>query len=34
MQYLAGARVVENTVPVAVAEETAQLVEPPVNAGR
>jgi L,D-transpeptidase ErfK/SrfK len=36
-QYLASARIVENTVPVtaiAVAEETAQLVEPPVNAGR
>ena len=33
-QYLAGARIVENTVPVSLAEETAQLVEPPVNAGR
>jgi L,D-transpeptidase ErfK/SrfK len=33
-EYLAGARIVENTVPVAVAEETARLVEPPVNAGR
>jgi L,D-transpeptidase ErfK/SrfK len=33
-QYLASARIVENTVPVAVAEETARLVEPPVNAGR
>ena len=32
-QYLATVRVVENTVPVAVAEETAQLVEP-ANAGR
>jgi L,D-transpeptidase ErfK/SrfK len=32
--YLAGARIVENTVPVAVAEETAQLVEPPVSVGR
>jgi L,D-transpeptidase ErfK/SrfK len=33
-QYLAGVRIVENIVPVAVAEETAQLVERPVNAGR
>ena len=33
-EYLAGARIVENTVPVAVAEETARLVEPPVNVGR
>jgi L,D-transpeptidase ErfK/SrfK len=33
-QYLAGVRVVENTVPVAVAEETAQLVERPANATR
>jgi L,D-transpeptidase ErfK/SrfK len=32
-QYLAGARIVENLVPVAVAEETAQLREPPVTAG-
>jgi L,D-transpeptidase ErfK/SrfK len=33
-QYLAGARIVENTVPIALAEETARLVEPAVNAGR
>ncbi len=33
-QYLATVRIVENTVPVAVAEETAQLVERPANAGR
>ncbi len=31
-QYLASARIVENTVPIAVAEETARLVEPAVNA--
>lgn len=33
-QYLASARIVENTVPVALAEETARLAEPAVNAGR
>lgn len=33
-QVLASARVVENTVPISLAEETARLVEPPVNAGR
>jgi L,D-transpeptidase ErfK/SrfK len=33
-QYLASARIVENTVPVALAEETARLAEPPVNASR
>jgi L,D-transpeptidase ErfK/SrfK len=33
-QYLATVRIVENTVPVAVAEETAQLVERPAKAGR
>ena len=33
-QYLASVRVVENTVPVSLAEETAKLVEPPVQAGR
>jgi L,D-transpeptidase ErfK/SrfK len=33
-QYLASVRIVENTVPVAVAEETARLAEPPVNATR
>ena len=33
-QFLASARVVENTVPISLAEETAQLVEPPGNAGR
>jgi L,D-transpeptidase ErfK/SrfK len=33
-QYLAGARVVENTVPIAVANETARLEEPAVNASR
>jgi L,D-transpeptidase ErfK/SrfK len=33
-QFLASARVVENTVPISLAEETAQLIEPPVNAGR
>jgi len=32
-QYLANARIVENTVPVSLAEETARLQEPPVNAG-
>jgi L,D-transpeptidase ErfK/SrfK len=32
-QYLASARIIENTVPIAVAEETARLAEPPVNAG-
>jgi L,D-transpeptidase ErfK/SrfK len=31
-QYLASARIVENTVPIAVAEETARLAEPAVNA--
>jgi L,D-transpeptidase ErfK/SrfK len=31
-QYLASARIIENTVPVTVAEETARLAEPPVNA--
>jgi hypothetical protein len=30
-QYLAAARVVENTVPVALAEETARLAAPPVD---
>ncbi len=33
-EYLASVRLVENTVPVAVAEETAQLVERPASAGR
>ena len=33
-QYLAGARIVENTVPNALAEETARLEEPAVNASR
>ena len=33
-QFLASARVVENTVPISLAEETAQLIEPPVSAGR
>jgi L,D-transpeptidase ErfK/SrfK len=33
-RYLASVRIVENTVPVAVAEETARLAEPAVNAGR
>ena len=33
-QYLASVRIVENTVPVAVAEETARVAEPPVNATR
>ena len=33
-RYLAGVRIVENTVPSAVAEETARLAEPPVNASR
>ena len=33
-RYLAGVRIVENTVPIAVAEETARLAEPPVNASR
>jgi len=33
-QYLASVRIVENTVPVAVAGETARLAEPPVNGGR
>jgi L,D-transpeptidase ErfK/SrfK len=33
-QYLASVRIVENTVPMAVAEETARLAEPPVNEGR
>jgi L,D-transpeptidase ErfK/SrfK len=33
-QYLASARVVENTVPTELAEETARLAEPAVNAGR
>ena len=31
-QYLASARIIENTVPVTVAGETARLQEPPVNA--
>ena len=31
-QYLASARIIENTVPTTVAEETARLAEPPVNA--
>jgi L,D-transpeptidase ErfK/SrfK len=33
-QYLASARIVENTVPIALAEETARLAEPAVDAGR
>jgi L,D-transpeptidase ErfK/SrfK len=33
-RYLASVRIVENTVPIAVAEETARLAEPPVNASR
>jgi L,D-transpeptidase ErfK/SrfK len=33
-RYLAGVRIVENTAPVAVAEETARLAEPAVNASR
>ena len=33
-EYLASVRLVENTVPVAVAEETAQLVERPASPGR
>ena len=33
-QYLAAARIVENTVPLTPVEETAQLVEPPAVAGR
>jgi L,D-transpeptidase ErfK/SrfK len=33
-QYLAAARIVENTVPIAVAEETARLEGPAVNASR
>ncbi len=33
-QYLANARIVENTTPIALAEETARLVEPAVNASR
>ncbi len=33
-QYLAAARIVENTVPVSPVAETAQLVEPPSVAGR
>jgi L,D-transpeptidase ErfK/SrfK len=33
-RYLAGVRIVENTVPIAVAGETARLAEPPVNASR
>ena len=33
-QYLAAARIVENTVPLSPVEETAQLVEPPAVAGR
>ena len=32
-EYLASVRLVENTVPVAVAEETAQLVERPASVG-
>ena len=32
--YLASARIVENTVPIALAEETARLAEPPVDASR
>jgi L,D-transpeptidase ErfK/SrfK len=33
-QHLAAVRIVENTVPVALAGETAQLKEPPATAGR
>jgi len=33
-RYLAGVRIIENTVPLAVAEETARLAEPAVNASR
>lgn len=33
-QYLAAVRIVENTVPIAVAGETARLAEPAVNASR
>jgi len=33
-RYLAGVRIIENNVPIAVAEETARLVEPAVNASR
>jgi len=33
-QYLAAVRIVENTVPIAVVEETARLAEPAVNASR
>jgi hypothetical protein len=33
-RYLAGVRIIENTVPIAVAEETARLAEPAVNASR
>ena len=33
-QYLAAARIVENTVPLSLAEETAQLAEPPSGVGR
>jgi L,D-transpeptidase ErfK/SrfK len=33
-QYLASARIVENTVPAALADGTAQLVEPSVDAAR
>lgn len=32
-QYLASARIVENTTPIALAEETARLAEPPASAG-
>jgi L,D-transpeptidase ErfK/SrfK len=32
--YLASVRIVENTAPLTLAEETARLVEPPVNPGR
>lgn len=33
-QYLASVRIVENTVPIALAEETARLAEPAVDAAR
>ena len=33
-RYLAGVRIIANTVPIAVAEETARLAEPAVNASR
>ncbi len=33
-QYLASVRIVENTTPVSLAEETAQLVEPQADVGR